>query len=300
MASDRVGEGVLGIGVNVHLDNAVAQSLLNLLLLGARATMEDEIERLGTVLKTKLLHGNLLALIQNLRAQLHVARLVNAVDVTEGSGQQVAAFLTGAEGIDGLLEILRGGVEVSAGLSLNAVLFAADNTNLNLENDIGVLCLLQQLLGDFQVLIDRDSGAVPHVGLEQRQLAAVYALLGEGDERAHVLIQNFLLAVVGVQRNVDAVVLCCFVREGSECLCTGNLVLHGQAGTELGTAGGELDDAVGLSLGEAAECCVDGFGGGAVDGRECEAALLGGIEHLVIDLRGCDWHKDPSFGVAVQ
>ncbi len=63
--------------------------------------------------------------------------------------------------------------------------------------------------------------------------------------------------------------------------------------SELSAAGGELDDAVGLCLGKATEGGGDGLGGGAVDSRECEAALLGGVQHLVIELRSCDWHEVP-------
>ena len=44
VASDRVGEGVLGIGVYVHLDDTVAKCLFNLFLLGAGAAVEDEVE----------------------------------------------------------------------------------------------------------------------------------------------------------------------------------------------------------------------------------------------------------------
>ena len=122
-----------------------------------------------------------------------------------------------------------------------------------------VLGLFQQLLGDDQVLVDGNSGAVPHVGLEQRVLAAVHALLGDSQQWTDVLIEHFLLAVVGVQRDIDAVVLRGLVSECGQCLSTLDLVLQCQAGTESGTTGGELDDAVGLGLSKALQSCVNGL-----------------------------------------
>src|SRR5699024_4643999 len=48
VARDWVGKRVLGIGVHVHLDDAVAQRFFDLFLLGAGAAVEDEIERIIT------------------------------------------------------------------------------------------------------------------------------------------------------------------------------------------------------------------------------------------------------------
>ena len=261
--------------------------------------MEDEVEGVLVLTQAELLLCNLLALKQDLWAQLHVAWLVDAVNVAEGSGQHVAALLTGAQGIDGLFKVLRGGVQVSACLCLNTVLFAADDANLSLEDDVSVLSLFQQFLCDDQVLVDWNSGAVPHVGLEQRVLAAVDALLGDSQQRADVLIEYLLLAVVGVQRDIDAVVLRGLMSECGQCLSTLDLVLQCQAGTEGCAAGRELDDAVGLGLRKALQSCVNGLRRGAVDSWEREAILLRGIQHLVIDLRGCNWHEFPSLKVGL-
>ena len=96
MARDWVGERVLGIGVDVHLDNAVAQRFFDLFLFGTGAAVEDEVEWVRTSGEAELFFGNLLAHVQNLRAQLHVAWFVHAVHVSEGRGQQVAAVFAGA------------------------------------------------------------------------------------------------------------------------------------------------------------------------------------------------------------
>ena len=79
-------------------------------------------------------------------------------------------MLARAERVDGLLEVLRRGVELVVDLGLDAVLLAADHADLDLEDDLGGGGELQQFLGDLEVLVDRDRRAVPHVRLEQRVL----------------------------------------------------------------------------------------------------------------------------------
>src|SRR5690606_23761475 len=64
---------------------------------------------------------------------------------------------------------------------------------------------------------------------------------------------------------------------------------------ELGTARGDLDDAVALRLGEAAQCRVQGLGRGDVDGRVGELLRLRPVEHLVVDLGGCDGHLSAPY-----
>ena len=110
--------------------------------------MEDEVERLGAVGQTQLRRRDLLTLVEDVGAQLDVARLVDAVHVAEGGGQQVVAVLAVTEGLDGLLEVLGGGVELVVDLGLDAVFLAADDADLDLEDDLGGRGQLQQLLRD--------------------------------------------------------------------------------------------------------------------------------------------------------
>ena len=129
------------------------------------------------------------------------------------------------------------------------------------------------------------------MGLEQWQLAAIDALLGNRNQWAHEVIEHFLLAVVGVQCDVDAVVLRCLMSKRSQRLCASDLVLYTQTGTEFSTTGGKLDDAVGFRFGEALQRCVDGLRGGAVDRGKRKAVFLGGVKHCVINFRSCDRHE---------
>ena len=87
---DRAGEGVLGVGVDVHLDDAVRHRVGDLLGRGAGAAVEDEVEWL---VLTVLLAALVLDLLEDLRTQLDVSGLVGAVDVAEGEGRDVATLL---------------------------------------------------------------------------------------------------------------------------------------------------------------------------------------------------------------
>src|SRR5699024_7850661 len=87
-------------------------------------------------------------------------------------------------------------------------------------------------------------------------------------ERTDVLIKYFFLAVVSVQCNVDAVVLCGLVSKCRQSLRAGNLILHTQTGTKLSATGRKLDDAIGFCFVESLQLCVDARRSGVVDCRE--------------------------------
>ena len=116
--------------------------------------------------------------------------------------------------------------------------------------------------------------------------------LGGGKQREHKAVQLVLGAVVRVQGDVHAVVFRDFAGERGKAEGAGNHVLGGGAGPVGRTAGGDLDDAVGLGLGEAAQGGVQGLGGRDVDRREGEAARLCTVDHLGVDLWGCNGHAD--------
>src|SRR5690606_28250856 len=113
-----------------------------------------------------LLADDRLDLTEDLRTELDRARLVHAVHVAEGQGGEVAALLTGAEGAHGGETVLGGGVELLVDLGHVAVLLATDDADLDLEDRARLLGELEELLGDDEVLLQRDGGAVEHVGLE--------------------------------------------------------------------------------------------------------------------------------------
>src|SRR5699024_2831192 len=109
---------------------------------------EDEVER--TVLPDLRTDG-VLDLTEELRPQLHVPRLVHAVHVAERQRREVAALLPGAERADRRTRIVDGGVELLVDLVLDAVLFAAHDADLDLEEGVRLIRQLEQLLCDREV-----------------------------------------------------------------------------------------------------------------------------------------------------
>ena len=289
---DGAGEGVLGVGVDVHLHHAEVDGVADLLRGRARAAVEDEVEGARVGAEAELRGGGLLRGLEDLGAQLDVAGLVDAVHVAEGQGGHVATALAGAERLDGGDGVLGGRVELVVDLVGDTVLLAADDADLDLEDDVGRGALGEQLLGDLEVLVEGHGRAVPHVRLEQRRLAAGDPLGGDVEQRADEAVELVLGAVVGVQRDVDRVVLRDLGGVGRERDGAGDHVLHRRAGQVLRAAGRDLDDAVGAGVGEALERGVEGLGGRHVDGRVGEGLLLRGVQHLCVHLGSGDGHLD--------
>lgn len=122
--------GVLHVGVNVDLDDTVADGLLVLLLGRARATVEDEEDWLVLV-GLGLLLDELLVLGQQLRVQADISGLVDTVDVAESSGNREV----GADGRQGVVDgqdVLGLGVEgvVVDILVVDTVLLTTSDTDL--------------------------------------------------------------------------------------------------------------------------------------------------------------------------
>lgn len=122
--------GVLHVSVDVDLDDTVADGLLELLLGGARAAVEDEEDGLVGG-RTGLLLDVLLVLGEKLGVELNVTGLVDTVNVTEASGNGEV----GADGSESILDgqdVLGLGVErvVVNILVVNTVLLTTGDTDL--------------------------------------------------------------------------------------------------------------------------------------------------------------------------
>ncbi len=91
---DGAGVGVLGVGVDVHLDDAVGHCQCDFFVGGAGAAVHDQVER--TVVDAEVCCDLILDGAQDFRAELHEARLVSAVNVAEGQSGDVAALFTQA------------------------------------------------------------------------------------------------------------------------------------------------------------------------------------------------------------
>src|SRR5690606_19769770 len=125
-------------------------------------------------------------------------------------------------------------------------------------------------------------------------------LLGDRQQRPYEAVELVLRAVVGVQGHVDRVLFGHLGGVRRERHRTGDHVLHRGAGQVLRPAGGDLDDAVAVRVGEAAQRRVERLRGGHVDRRVRVPAGLGTVEHLGVDLGRGDGHGCSLTCVAVR
>ncbi len=164
--------------------------------------MEHEVE--GLVL-ADLGADRSLDLAQDLGAQLDCTGLVRAVHVAEREGRHVAALLADAECLDRRETILGRGVQLVVDLGRVAVLFATDNADLDLEDGVRGLRQLEQFHREREVLRHRHGRAVPHVRLEDGQPACLHAFGRRREQRTQPGVDVVGVAVVGVQRDGDAI-----------------------------------------------------------------------------------------------
>lgn len=194
----------LEVSVEVDLDDTVADSLLELLLGAARATVEDKEDGL-VVRRANGVLDVLLVLGEQLGVELDVAGLVDTVDVAEASGN-------GEEGGDGgepLVDhedVLGLGVEgvVVNILVVDTVLLTTGDTDLHLEELLHGGHALEVLGGGGDVVLDVLLGQIDHV----RGPEGLAGLLEPGligIEHAVQPGQELLGAVVGVEDDGNAV-----------------------------------------------------------------------------------------------
>ncbi len=164
--------------------------------------MEDQGKRLlsGVALGLDLLLG----VLENLRTQLDVSGLVDAVGVPESSGDDKIA--DPLERVVGLQNLLRLSVEpgVIDGGIVHPVLFAPGNPQLELEGHIDLAHPGQVLLADCQVLFQRLLGEIQHVRAVER-FPVLFVVRLAGGEHSIDPGKKLLRTVVRVKNNRDAV-----------------------------------------------------------------------------------------------
>jgi hypothetical protein len=251
---DRLGERVLHVGVDVHLHDAVRDRRLDLVAGGTAAAVEDEVEaaRAG---------DSPLELGKQLRPEVNVAGRVTTVDIAERRCEEIAAALAQAERPRHRQGILRGRVKALARSSpvVNAVLFAADGADLQLEQDVELVRLSQQLGGHAQVLRERELRAIEHVRVEQRLLTALAPPTTLAQQRPDEVVDVVRCRVVGVQGDQHGRARGEHVREVGECSGANSQVGRGTGKIPCG-ARCDLDNAVRACVGEAAKRRVQRLG----------------------------------------
>jgi hypothetical protein len=282
VVADTLGVGELHVSVDVDLDDTVGDGVLELLLGGAGATVEDKSDGL-VVLEALLLLDVLLVLLEELRAELDVTRLVDTVNVTEAGGDGEVGR-DGVKSLVDLVDVFGLGVEgvVVNGLVVNTVLLATGDTDLHLDPLLHGSDTLEVRSGGVDVVVDLLLGKVNHVGGEQG-LAVDLEVLLVGVNHAIEPGKELLGAVVGVKDHGDAVGR----GDGTDVVGTSNgtgngglLVGVGDAltGEVGGTAVGHLEDDGRLGIAGSLERGDNGGGRGHVDGRNGKLLLLGVLE----------------------
>lgn len=188
----------MGVGVDVHLDDAVLDGGLDLVLGRAGAAVEDEEEGF-LVGPAELLLCVELVLVEELGVEADVAGLVDAVYVTEGGGdREVGADL--GEGRVDVPDVLWLGVEASVvdvGV-VHAVLFTAGDADLHLEPETEGGHALEVGDAGGDVVLFGLFGEVEHVGGEEG-LLVLGKVLFVSLEHAIEPGEELLGAVVGME-----------------------------------------------------------------------------------------------------
>mmetsp|Transcript_35674 Transcript_35674/g.114668 ORF Transcript_35674/g.114668 Transcript_35674/m.114668 type:complete len:314 (-) Transcript_35674:752-1693(-) len=164
VCADAVPVGPLRVRVDVHLDHAVVDRLLDVLEVGARPSVEDKGDGLG-VAGGHLVGDEGLGIAQDLGVELDVARGIDAVHVAKSGGDGEAAVWNGGELLIHLPDLLGFGVEVLRVriLVVHPVLLAARDAQLHLEQHVELAHPLHVLDADGDVLLERLLGEVEHV-----------------------------------------------------------------------------------------------------------------------------------------
>mmetsp|Transcript_6736 Transcript_6736/g.16336 ORF Transcript_6736/g.16336 Transcript_6736/m.16336 type:complete len:410 (+) Transcript_6736:222-1451(+) len=297
--ADAVPCSPLDVSVDVHLDDTVLEGELNLVLLGARPTVEHKVDGL-VLLALELFFDVSLRVAEDLGAEDDIARLVNAVDVAEGGCDGELRVLDGGKGLVHLPDLV--GLRVHGGvvdvLVVDAILLPTGDAKLHFQEAVDLGHALHVLDTCLNVLLEGLLREVKHVRGEEG-LAVLLVVLLVGGEHAVEPGEELLGTVVGVEDDGHTVGLghvadIVGAGDGAEDAGLETLLAVGErlASHELGATVGELDHDGGLVLGGSLQNLVHGGGGDAVDSGDGIAVLLGSGEELLERLAGDDTGLD--------
>ena len=283
VVADALPEGPLRVRVDVHLDRAGLDGVLDVLRGGAGTAMENKINGL-LVVAAQLLGDVLLRVVEDLGLQADVARRVDAVHVAEGRGHGELAVGDLGQGLVDLPDLLGLRVElgrVDVGV-VDAVLLAAGDAQLHLQEQVGLGHARQVLDAGRDVLLEGVLGQIEHVRGEQR-LAVLGEVVLVGVQQPVEPGQPVAHAVVRVEDDRHAVELreLAHLERARHAPGDGGLVGHAVlardelAGQELAAAARELHDHGAAELRGRLQTGVDAAARHGVDGGDREAALLG-------------------------
>ena len=133
MASNGAGVGVLGVGIDIHFDDAVIQSGVDIGEVGPGASMKDE-PMAG--MRAEFFFDGRLAIAQDIGAEFDIARFVHAMHIAKGG--RIHKFSEGGQCSGDLDHFIGGGVKFfGGGLGVvDPILFTSDDPGFNLQNKI--------------------------------------------------------------------------------------------------------------------------------------------------------------------
>ena len=134
VAGERPRERILIVGIDVDLHDSERDRVRKLTLAGSAAAVEHILEASVGMRSCE----RLLACLQDLGPQDHVAGGVGSVHVAERCRDQVAPALADPQRVGDTEEVGRRGVQLVAPVrgAHDPVLLTADNTGLDLEDDV--------------------------------------------------------------------------------------------------------------------------------------------------------------------
>mmetsp|Transcript_130347 Transcript_130347/g.316665 ORF Transcript_130347/g.316665 Transcript_130347/m.316665 type:complete len:306 (-) Transcript_130347:343-1260(-) len=194
--------GPLCVRVHIHLYHAVGYCLVNVGLLGSRTAVEDKEEGL---LNAELATEVLLKRVEEVRLELHVARLVHAVDVSEGCSN-CELVRDRRQRVPHQFRVLWRGIELVTRDTrvVHAILYAASNANLHLQDQVHGRHFLKIFGTNCHVLLVGLLGEVEHVRAEER-LAMGLEVFCVSLKHAIKPREELLRAVVRVDDHWDAI-----------------------------------------------------------------------------------------------
>mmetsp|Transcript_8558 Transcript_8558/g.24558 ORF Transcript_8558/g.24558 Transcript_8558/m.24558 type:complete len:452 (-) Transcript_8558:105-1460(-) len=276
----------LRVGVNVHLDDTVADGIANVRLLRARAAMKHKEHWLGALRKALLLRDVRLSVLQDVRAQHNVPRLVHTMNIAESSGNGEKVGGNALQCLPELVYLLRLRVQKGAvnARIVNAILLSTSDAELNLKEAIDGRHALEVLDADLDVLRQGLLRQIQHVGAEQGGAVGLVVLFA-GLDHAIDPWEELLGTVVCVDHHRDAIQLSQLLHlqgsgngAGNGSLLVG--VVQLLAGHEEPAAIGELDNDRRVCLLGSEQAGVNERGGGAVHSRDGIAIHLGMVEKV--------------------
>jgi hypothetical protein len=269
--------GPLHIGIDVHFYGAIADGFADLVLRASASAVEDEVDRLGPCFQ--FFCDIVLAIFQDDRAELDIARAVDAVYIAKGGGYaKKPAYLTEFGIGEGYVFGLCIEFMVLYATVIDPIFFAAGHTQLDLDGHAQGLHAFEEFYGGVDIFGYRLLGEIQHMGAVKWLLLLFEKLFAGVDESADPG-EPFFGGMIRVHYDWDAVIFGYVVDVEGARDAAGDIPLqliigHTLAGDELGAAVGELDDNGRIYLRGRFQHGIDGVGADGVDGGQCKMIVF--------------------------